>query len=33
MKEKWKKYYPYFLDVWQYVFIIVFFAIASLVIL
>lgn len=33
MKEKLKKYYPYFVDVWQYLLIIVIFIIAILFIL
>ena len=33
LKEFWKRYSPYFVDVWQYLLIIVIFLIAALVIL
>ncbi len=33
MKERFKKLYPYFIDVWQYVVIIVIMAIAAIFIL
>jgi hypothetical protein len=33
MKEKFKKYYPYFVDVWQYLIIILIMAIAAFFIL
>jgi len=33
MKEKLKKYYPYFVDVWQYALIVVIMIIAAIFIL
>ena len=33
MKEIYKKYFPYFVDVWQYLLIIVIFIIAAIFIL
>jgi len=33
LKDSWKKYAPYFVDVWQYIAIIVIFIIAALFIL
>lgn len=33
LKEFWKQYSPYFVDIWQYLLIIVIFIIASLVFL
>lgn len=33
MKEVYKKYFPYFVDVWQYILIIVIFIIAAIFIL
>lgn len=33
LKEFWKRYSPYFVDVWQYLLIIVIFLVAALVIL
>ena len=33
LKESYKKYFPYFVDVWQYIAIIVIFIIAALFIL
>lgn len=30
LKEKWKKYSPYFVDIWQYLVIILVFIIAAL---
>ncbi len=33
LKESFKKYYPYFVDVWQYVLIIVIMIIAAIFIL
>jgi len=32
-KNSWKKYYPYFVDVWQYLVIVVIMAIAAIFIL
>lgn len=33
MKETWKKFYPYFVDIWQYLVIIVIMALAAIFIL
>lgn len=33
LKRKWKKYYPYFIDVWQYLLLILIFILAAVFIL
>ena len=33
LKDFWKKYYPYFLDIWQYIAIIVLFIIGAIIFL
>jgi hypothetical protein len=33
MKEFWNKYYPYFIDIWQYLAIIVLFTIGAIIFL